>query len=495
MRVAIPNLFGRLDANWRHALRAPLVIALITALLIQLVIALLAASDRGMTPAAADEPLLDIEPAQVTAIRIGGIDGEVRLTRAGSGWILPGLDGFPADAGRVANLLDTLVALQRPLPIATSKEARQRFKVTGEDFERRLTLIGDGGELATLLAGTSPGFRRSYVRVGGEEAIYDLPLAAFELSVDADQWIDDERLQLESDAIRRISTARWSLIRDGERWQLQGAEGEPDQDEIDALVRQVASLGYQGVFGTEPPSGADLEAPVLTLDIELSDGGSRSYRIAPLQNEGADSDDHVLKPASDPYYYRVADYELDGLLDRDAASVVIQPAAPPKGEAQAEAPRTEEQAGEETDVSRPSAASDAAPDAPVAAQQAPNGSETPAAPGQPAAPAEQVPAPPEPLDGGQVDAVPPAEGPAGPADPTPDDAAPLPVPSDGSEPGSVQPQVPAEPAPQPAQPQPAQPEPPAQRPAAPDYPQPWGPRQPPVNRPPWAPQGPPPGWR
>ena len=59
-----------------------------------------------------------------------------------------------------------------------------------DDFERRITLRGDDGELVTLIVGDSPGFRRLFARVAGEDAVYDLRLALTDLSADSDGWID-----------------------------------------------------------------------------------------------------------------------------------------------------------------------------------------------------------------------------------------------------------------------------------------------------------------
>ena len=344
MQLSMPrfitgSLSRHLDPGWREALRAPLVLVLVGALAVQLVVALATGGARALTPAAGNQPLLDIDPARVTAITIDGDDGQVRLTRGDDGWTLPGLDGFPADAVKVEGLLTTITNLRRPLPVATSAEARARFKVGAEAPEHRLTLSNDAGKLATLLAGGSPGFRRSYVRVAGEDAVYDLPLPGYELSADADDWAARDRLRLDAADIERVSADGWAVIRDGDGWRVEGAAGAPDATAIGGLIGQVANLGYQGVFGTEPPDGADLDSPAMTLDIQLAGGGSRTYRISPIDAGGKGGEtDYMLQSSSSPFLYRLSQFDLEGLIDADPSEFTVAAGEPAAEEATAAQP-------------------------------------------------------------------------------------------------------------------------------------------------------------
>ncbi len=182
--------------SWQRALKTPLVVALAVALVAQLLMALMAGRGAGMAPAEMDAVLLDFDADAVIAIEIQDGDGKMlRLVRNGDGWQLPDLSDSPASANRVSQLIDTLAGLTRPLPVATSADARTRFKVADDGFERRLILRGEGGDIATLLIGDSPGFRRLFARVAGEDAVYDLRMALFDLSVSADDWMELERAE------------------------------------------------------------------------------------------------------------------------------------------------------------------------------------------------------------------------------------------------------------------------------------------------------------
>ncbi|WP_295881926.1 DUF4340 domain-containing protein [uncultured Thiohalocapsa sp.] len=323
---AAPRRFG-LDTAWRSALLSPLVLLLAALLVVQLVMALLMGGGRSMAPAAGDLPLLDLDMDAVTAIEISTADGDsVRLARSGDDWVLPALDGFPASGSRIETLLDDLAGLERPLPVATSAEARRRFRVADDAFERRLTLRGDGGA-ATLLVGDSPGFRRLFARVGGEEAVYDLRLALFDLGASPDDWIDRGRLQFDRGEISRISADDWTLVRGEEGWSLEGSDATVDSAAADQLADAVATVGYISVLGPDSAADYDLDDPARVIAIEHA-GGERRYRLAPI----ADSGDYALRRDGEPYVYRLSAFDAEILVDTDRARLLGETAADEDGD-------------------------------------------------------------------------------------------------------------------------------------------------------------------
>ena len=218
---------NRLEPSWRQALLNPVVSVLIALLVAQLVAALFLAGNR-MQSSSTDDPLLDLSSEQVRRIEISSNDEQVVLARATDGWVLPALARFPADADKVDQLLSRLTALQRPLPVGSSREAQRRLKVADDNAERRIRLYSDAGELARLLIGDSPGFRRLYARLADEEVIYDLPLANFQVASDSDEWVKQDQLRLETEAIIRVSSDDWTLSRANGRWRLKIASSPAD---------------------------------------------------------------------------------------------------------------------------------------------------------------------------------------------------------------------------------------------------------------------------
>ena len=336
MKSAAPASAGRhpsgLDGDWRSAVRAPLVLALAAALVVQVGLALVLGGGRSLAPAPQDVALLDLDMNKVTELDIASADGATLvLKRGGDGWVLPALNDFPASATRVDSLLGDLDGLKRPLPVATSADARRRFKVADDAFERRLTLHA-GGDAATLIIGDSPGFRRLFARVDGEDAVYDLRLALFDLSAQADDWIDRGQLQIDRGKISRIAAAGpdggaeggWALVRGEEGWSLEGSEEAVDTAAADALADAVASVGYTGVLAPDADADYDLDNPARVLTI-TNEGQTRHYRLAPI----GDSGDYALKRDGDAYVYRIGAFEAETLVGTDRAKLLGQQAPPP----------------------------------------------------------------------------------------------------------------------------------------------------------------------
>ncbi len=313
MQPGSPRTGGFPDADWRTALRKPLVIGLAALLVVQLALALLLGRG-GMAPASDSAPLLDLDIATVNEILIESGDGErVRIARAEDGWVLPDLGDFPAGAGRVEQLLDDLDGISRPLPVATSADARRRFRVADDAFERRLTLRG-GGDEATLMIGDSPGFRRLFARVDGEEAVYDLRLGLFDLAADADRWIDRGRLQFDRGEIERIGVSGaedgdWALVRAENGWSLETTDDPIDQTLAESLVNAVATVGYSGLLVEDDGATFDLDAPERMLVIARGDQ-ERRYRLAPI----AESEDYALRRDGEPHVYRIGPFDAEMLL-------------------------------------------------------------------------------------------------------------------------------------------------------------------------------------
>lgn len=320
-------------AAWAQALRNPVVIGLAALLAVQLLFAALGiGGSRRLAPAVTDTPLAEFAVEQIDQIEIRAPERAAVLVLSRReegtepGWVLPSLGDFPAETTRVEQVLHSLAELRRPLPIATSAAARQRFKVADDVFEHQITLTADGQPVARLILGDSPGFRRRYLRPSDDPGVYDVRLEVLNLSSDADGWIAHDQLHLERDQIQRLAADAWVLHKTDEgAWNLINADEDLsdrlDPLKVEALLNTLANLSYRTVLGTEVPAGFDPHAPELALTIDLGEDGKqrRVYLIAELAGERQDS---VLKVEDDPYYFKLSDFDLGPLAGLDAAGLL-----------------------------------------------------------------------------------------------------------------------------------------------------------------------------
>lgn len=335
---------------WAQALRSPLLLGLLALLGVQLLAAVgLSLGGRGaLTPAALDKGLLAFDPQSVTAIRIdGGREGPVTLAKADQGWVIADLADFPADGAKVEQLVEKLAGLKRPLPIATSPEAQRRHKVADEGFERRVTLEAGDKPVATLILGDSPGFRRTFARPAGESVVYDVDLPLFDVSNRRDDWLARDNLKLGQETIERVSSTGWTLVKADGNWTLEGSDQAPDEQTLNGLLSRLANLSYRGVLGSEDKAEYNQASPNLEIVLGLTGGTERGYRIS----QAKDTQDLVLKASDRPWYYKLSEFDLEGLKDlsRDKLLGIKPPQAEP-------APAGEDAASANTEQTTPAAA-------------------------------------------------------------------------------------------------------------------------------------------
>ena len=321
-------------------------------LVAQLLLALgMSLTGPNLVAAHPNTPLFTLGDRPVDHLAIEGPDGaRVVLVKQGQGWVLPDNGGYPADRTQVDTLLSRLEGLQRGLPVATTRGALKRFKVSDESFERRVLLAHGDDTLATLYLGSSPGMHHVHARTGKDDAVYSVDFAVYEAPDKAADWEDKAVLQFPQDALERIDVAGLTLHRvpaapvdkgadksganaetgpaSTASWQVDGAgQGEViNPAGAKDLAGKLARLRIGAVLGTEAKPEYGLDKPALTLSVTRKGGEPLEYRLGPTGKEGY----AVLKSSARPEYFRVPGYTADALIKAAARTQLVQaaPAAP-----------------------------------------------------------------------------------------------------------------------------------------------------------------------
>ncbi|MGQ9426546.1 DUF4340 domain-containing protein [Gilvimarinus sp. F26214L] len=328
---------------------------------VQLVLALgLGFGNSGLSPTGEPGPLLAVDKKEVDHITLQGPEsGEVQLVKTEAGWTLPQLEGFPANEQRINQLLDRLNGLETAGAVARSADARKRFKVSDESFERKVVLARGDDDLATLYLGTSPGMRRIHARTGDDDAIYRVELAAYDVPADSDDWQDKTVLQFPKDRVTAIDVNGFTLERfestdsarsDGEdeasensgepgpqwiaRSGLEGGE-RLDVKAAERLAGLVANLEYSEVLGREAKADYGLEAPVLELNVTREEAETLLYQVG----KSPETEEYTLKVSNRPEYFRLPAYRANPLLDASKRAALVHTEAPEDNNDQAAKPQ------------------------------------------------------------------------------------------------------------------------------------------------------------
>lgn len=272
-------------------------------------------------------PELPVADAGLDRIEIATADSTLKLVRQDGQWRLPEYFGMPASADGVKLLLDRLGKLEGGTPVATSQEARQRFKVEDGRFERRVRLYRGDTVLATVYIGTPGSRNRSHLRVEGQDAIFEEAFATYDLRVDAVGWLDKGLLKLTRDDIASIQTGGLILkanapapateasapAQPAATWQAEGlAPGQSLKPAgADRLAEQLVNLSFDGVLGSETQPDFNLSAPVLSLSVARKSGAAREYRLSKLIKEDA----YALQVSDRKEVFKLLPYQAQPLID------------------------------------------------------------------------------------------------------------------------------------------------------------------------------------
>ena len=270
-------------------------------------------------------PLLEVKAAAIDHLVLDGADGaKLTLEKKDGHWNLPNDFGAPASQQKIDDLLDRLNKITRPWPVGTGKDLEQRFKVADDKYERRLQFLQGDKMVATLLLGSSPGFRKVHARLGGEETVYDIPLSTYEISLKSQDWVDQQMLQLDTKEIEHLKLPDCSLALVTGKLTVEGLAA--DEQTAEAGVKKLLdTLG--GLRILEPVAvPADLpQPPALQLSLWLKNGSQRDYSIYAAK-DGKVSD--LLQVSGYNYLFKVGPQlrkELSGITR--AQLVEAKPAA------------------------------------------------------------------------------------------------------------------------------------------------------------------------
>lgn len=290
----------------------------------------------------------------------------VDLVKQDGKWVLHNDFDAPANQGRVDELLGKLIDLKRGLPIATSKAALRRFKVSDDTYERRVTLSGNGKTIATLYFGDSPGVHKTDARSAKDGAVYAVDMPVYELPAKTQDWFDAGMLQHPTEQLAEVdisgkdlasvtlthapistpdakqgvtqtatpaSTKASTLSKPEAKpvttpaaqpvatWQVQnaGAGKQLDTAHVDELVRTINNLRVTEVLGKDARPEWQMDHPLLQLTLKDEHGQARTWTLA----RSSAGDVNILKSSSHPWYFAIAADTAKALLDNSNSNTLL----------------------------------------------------------------------------------------------------------------------------------------------------------------------------
>ncbi|NIP14734.1 MAG: DUF4340 domain-containing protein [Pseudomonadales bacterium] len=285
-------------------------------LAIQLVVtgALLLVDARG---AGSTSPgFLEVAADSVDRLVVSGEGTVLEFTRSGERWSLG--SGVAADAEKIGEVVEKLAEIDPGWPVAATEASRDRFRVTGDDHERRVALFAGESQLAEIYLGTSPGFRRIHARRADADEVYSIDFAVYELPLSDSDWLDKDLLGADGEIAGITREEHWSVERGAEGWLLTSVppmeDARPgasaDQDAAERLVERVGDLRVTG-FAPEGP--AYQPAAAFNVTDESGSYGLRIFRDPDNDEYAVESDRHPGRFGLAAYVAEQLVLELDDL--------------------------------------------------------------------------------------------------------------------------------------------------------------------------------------
>lgn len=230
----------------------------------------------NVRPPEEPEAFFDFNPDTVSAIEILTEEDAINVQKVDDAWQLA--DGKPADSEKVIDVLDKLLSASTGWPVATSQTTAERFEVTEDSFQKRLTLHAGDDVVADAYFGTSPGYRKVHVsRVDGGP-VYSIEFSNYELGSDNSSWLDKSLLRPEGSLQRLAHAGEYVLNLVDDEW-IADDGSELDNDTVEKVIGRFENLNVYTISDAELPS--DPTASLTWID----DGGEATILLYHLEEE------------------------------------------------------------------------------------------------------------------------------------------------------------------------------------------------------------------
>jgi len=135
--------------------------------------------------------------------------------------------------------------------VASTTNARDQLEVADDNHQRKLT-ISAGDSKTSLLLGTSPGIRKSHVRLEGDDKIYSVTLPVSDVPATVDDWLDKSLLAFRDIAKIKSGEIVFEMRGEGDKKNWAMIDGKDESSEFDTeklsgIVNSLENLSVNGI--------------------------------------------------------------------------------------------------------------------------------------------------------------------------------------------------------------------------------------------------------
>ncbi|MBD1581113.1 DUF4340 domain-containing protein [Pseudoalteromonas sp. S16_S37] len=261
-------------------------------------------------------PILSLDAQNITQVDIQQGDKQLSLHKKDADWYLESYPELALNSTHVNTVINQLSALKAVWPVVDSKASHSRFTVAEDNFVKQVTYTLSDGTKQTLLLGKSPSFKKLYVRNSEQDDVYSVEFSAYQVSADADAWLDKSSLAVGD--ITRIEHNSLVLEKQNKKWQLatsitpQDSEQEIDSQKVQSVADTFSQLSFITV-------SAQQYEPSEQLSVIGNNG--KQYTFAFTEQ----NDSRFVKRTDLPYWFEVSQATYDSLADLKLEQLISKP--------------------------------------------------------------------------------------------------------------------------------------------------------------------------
>ena len=309
---------------------------LIGVLVVQLVLIGVVFWPRNGGAAAAGVPLFgQINATDISTITISNAQSSVKFVRQGDKWVLPDAGDFPADATKLSPLAEKLAAAKTDRLITRTADSLKRLQVADDTYNSKIDFTTSAGASHTLYLGASAGGGATYVRVAGQNEVYQsADIQGYSITPDVSTWINPVYVSATPDDIVGLTVKNAGgenvFTKDAQgKWQMQGlAAGEQVNDNnVTSIATQLTSLSMSRPLGKTDDAAYGLAQPLAVVTFTTKSNNKTTTLTVGAKDPKDNT--YVVKSSDSEYYVRVADYTMTTIVERKRAEFLVQPTPTP----------------------------------------------------------------------------------------------------------------------------------------------------------------------
>ena len=253
---------------------------------------------------------INFNETEIQAFQISEGENLVKIERGGDQWLV---SGFLADATKASGLLGKISKLDAAWPVAQSEASAERFEVTKNKFQRKVTIFGeDDFVLDEFYLGTSPGYQRVHARRVDADEIYSVKLSNYEFGLKVDDWMDKTLIKVTGDvseillmkASGELGSKAVSLVDNDGGWSIDSQMA--DQPAVKTYLDRFSNLRVLGISNEKGQKVAELKLIV--------DGDPMTFTLFSLKDEEGEILEYVIESSLVEGRFRLASYLAEQIL-------------------------------------------------------------------------------------------------------------------------------------------------------------------------------------